>query len=197
MASETELTVKRFLTEQMRRLEVRWFVVQFALLSLGFWTLAILASSWLIALGIGWLRWPLFLVWLVLALPAIVTQLQLLVDILSYGITGRLHFYPLMLEMVNSGEYERRLAMLPPDVQRFIAAVSPITTAVAFTTPFIALTIWSAIVLVRTRGVEQIEIDRRIIRKHEMRRALELTRRFETATVAEFAEKHFHLARSS
>ena len=40
------LNFRRFLAEQSRRLEVRWFVVRHALVALAFWTAAIIASAW-------------------------------------------------------------------------------------------------------------------------------------------------------
>jgi hypothetical protein len=191
----TEQIRPSFLREQLRRLSLRWYVIRYALIALAFWTVSLAATAWLVQFGYSWVRWPLFVAWFVLAAPGIVAQLQLLVDVLSYGMTGRMNFFPLMIEIVDSGEIERRFRGLPYRVQRTTELVIRVVNAIGDTSPLSPLAIWSAVVLLRTPVMVERARHSRAMRegvslRAEMREATTLTRRFEAATVQEFAERH-------
>jgi hypothetical protein len=95
-----------------------------------------------------------------------------------------------MKEMAESGEYDRRVAELSPGARAMLERTLPIFLAVSFTTPLVALSIWSAIVLERMPESAHVRTPAPIQRS-DIRQAVELAKRIERAAATDFATWRF------
>jgi hypothetical protein len=176
-----------FLGIQARRVVLRWFVIAAALRSLAFWTLAILGAAWLVHWGFGWAVAVLAGAWFYFLIPVVLTQLQLIVDVLSCGITGRSIFFPRVLEMIENDELNKRRMSQPPRVRRYIRATQLIYKVAGDTSPLAAVATWSLIVLIRmplTAHRKAIPVAR-----SEIYKAIDIGHKVEHAAVEAFAER--------
>jgi hypothetical protein len=169
------------------RLETRWLVVRYAALAMVFWTGVVLLGAWLHHFGLVWVWRTFEVVWFYFMLPGIIAHLQMITDLLNYAATGTTRFFPLMQELIESGEVDRRFEQLPPETKRFLKFTMPIFSVAAITSPLIAPALWAMVVLVRMPASAHA----RAASRGDAKRALRMAHRFEASSVEEFAEKQF------
>jgi hypothetical protein len=169
------------------RLETRWLVVRYAVMAMSFWTGVVVLGAWLQHFDLVWIWRLLEVAWLYFMLPGIIVHLQMITDLLNYAATGNTRFFPLMQELVDSGEADRRMEALPPAAKRFVKATAPIFALAAFTSPLVAPALWAVVVLVRMPASAHSRAGAR----GDAKRALRMAKRIERSVVGEFAEKQF------
>lgn len=139
--TETDIgreTTVLFIRSQLSRALFRLRLVILASFALGFWVLAISGATWLVSWGYGWLAGLLALAWLILASPALLVQVALILDVAFYFLTQRSYFFAVLRE-------SRR----PADEVRRKGWVYWIVQVGAYTSPLGALSVWSYGVLIR------------------------------------------------
>lgn len=186
--------VRRFGADQVRRLALRWVVVRYSFLAAVFWCLAIVAGAWLEHFGLGAVAWFLLAVWCYFALPGLLVQIQYLVDVASYVLTGETLFFPRILEMVEHGRARQRIEELPPSAQRFVHATRRVFLFAGNTSPLIGVAFWALIVLLRMPASAHVR--QPVTSRAEVRAALRMARRIEFAAVEGFAWRQFAYARA-
>jgi hypothetical protein len=180
------VTFRDFLRDQGRRALVRWFTLRYSVIAVAFWTLALTLGAWLTHWGLAWLAWALLLAWTYFALPALMVQVQAIVDVLGYYITGRTHFYPLLLELANTEEFRRKTDPLSPGAQRFLRRTERLFVFAGNTTPIVGIAVWAFIVLVRMPARAHVRVTRT-----ELKHAVSTARHIESVAAHEFAGRHF------
>jgi hypothetical protein len=155
--------VRAFLEIQGLRFQLRWLVVRTGLYSALFWMPAILGATWLEILGLNAVNYALFALWMLLAGPILFVQLSLILDLVGYVFTGKIHFFPMLQaygEAQTDGERRQILSDLTtPELftkydtarpvtglQRLIEVLVPIVSA---TSPLACFSTWAVIVLAR------------------------------------------------
>jgi hypothetical protein len=148
--------------------------VRFLLLGRGastavIWTLAALGAAWLKHFGLGALVPWVFATWLLAALPMMYLDLALILDMVGYVFTGKVHFFPTLLAIQGAGSLEESWAFasaLAPgggsqpaefseaDRRRFKVLESSLLVRFVLrfldlTSPFSCFSLWAMIVLAR------------------------------------------------
>lgn len=83
-----------FLRQQALRARVRWFMLRMGIEAAVFWGAALLAGAWLVHWGLWPVAIGLLLVWVYFSIPALLIQLALFGDLLSYLVLGKIFVYP-------------------------------------------------------------------------------------------------------
>ena len=175
------LSAKAFLSYQSQRLGLRWTVIRFSVQATVFWTLAILAGSWLQYWHLAPLWWAFLVAWAFLALPGLVTHIQLISDVLAYAVSGKTYFFPRVLAATETDEYDRRLRQLP----RHIKPLVSVFLYAAYTSPLMGVALWCVVVLLRLPAKAHAE--QRAIAAQEIRLAIATARRIEFAGAEDWA----------
>src|SRR5690348_4114953 len=76
---------------QIARLRLRMMVLRYGAYSIAFWTTAVILASWCIHFGYAWVAWAALGVWVVLSLPALYVQANVIVDLANYALSGRIY----------------------------------------------------------------------------------------------------------
>ncbi len=174
---------------QLWRLRFRVYVMGQAFLAAFFWFAVAVISGELNALGIGGLTWVLVGVWLLFAIPGLLFQIQTIADVASYVLTGRLTYYPAILERLKSGETERQFKQLPPNVQRFILRILPIVAVAGEVSPLSAIASWGAIVLARLPSLAHEPVPKLTLRYVPFRIARQEHKRLEAVVFEDIVER--------
>jgi hypothetical protein len=124
-----------FWQDQARRLELRWAIVSYAVISLLFWTTAILVVAWLRAFGLTPVAWALGAVWLYFASPTLYVHAQFILDALGYVLTRHTYFFPVLREKMKNPP---ALDELSPEARAIFTRLWPYFRAASFTSPLVA-----------------------------------------------------------
>lgn len=138
---------------QLWRLRFRTYVMAQALLTALFWFTIAAISGALNQRGFGGVAWIIVAVWLFLAIPGLLFQVQTIADIASYILTGRTTYYPAMVQRLKSGETVRQFQQLPPTVRNFVVRIAPWVGFASDVSPLSAIASWGSIVLARLPSV--------------------------------------------
>ncbi|MEX1185335.1 MAG: hypothetical protein WEA80_01940 [Gemmatimonadaceae bacterium] len=141
--------MSRMISDQPRRLWLRGIVLLHGIIAAAFWTAALIGWSMLENAGFGVVPWALLVIWILVSLPSLVLHSQIITDLVSYVLTGRTHFFPLMLEIANAGVPQDHLSDLGPAGRRAVRIFSGFATLAWFTSPVGSIAIWSLVVLTR------------------------------------------------
>jgi hypothetical protein len=177
------------LREGARRLAMRWLVMKYTVGAMLFWSAFFVGSAWLRHWGVGGVAAILFGVWLYFALPALYIQLQLMLDLLSFGLTRTTYFFPLLRAMANAGIAEDRVAAMST---RQRAAFDRLQKAFVFagnTSPLIGVSFWALIVLARLPERAHQRRSGDVASFSELRRIAALGRKIELAITEPFASR--------
>lgn len=134
---------------QLFRVSFRLFVLLHAGIAAAFWFFMSAMSGKVNEAGYGWVTWVVVAAWVILAFPSIVIQTQTLADILSYVSSGTIHYYPLAMAMIESGENERRFATYNLSRRRFITIYAAIAYLAGLAFPMSAIAAWGMLVIQR------------------------------------------------
>ncbi len=157
-----------FWQEQTRRLELRWAIVAYSLISLAFWAAAILVIAWLRAVGLDALAWVLGGVWLYFASPTLYVHAQFMIDAIGYAVTGHTYFFPVLRERLKNPP---ALDTLTPQARVVFDRLWPYFRAASFTSPLVGPATWCLVVLARMPSSAH---ERRPSTRAETRRAIRI-----------------------
>ena len=151
------------------RAQVRLLLVARGVATAVLWTLAALGAAWLKYYGFGAVVPWIFVVWFIAALPMMYLDLSLILDMIGYVVTGKVHFFPTMMAIQGASSIEESFAFaasLTPagqrptavlteaDRARFLILKSSLLVRVVLrfldlTSPFGCFSLWAMIVLAR------------------------------------------------
>ena len=134
-----------------------------AILSALFWFAFAVLSGVLNKIGLGAIAWVIFAMWLFLAIPGLLFQIQTIADIASYVLTDRTTYYPAMLERVKSGAAIRAFKNLPASTQKFVIRIAPWVGFASDVSPLSAIGSWGSIVLARLPSLAHEPAPRKIV----------------------------------
>lgn len=139
---------RAFWSRQGLRVLIRWEIIKCGIVSGVFWTVMIIACSWLEHSGHGYLGATFVGLWVGFMAPALFFEFTVLADLGHYLAFGRVFFVPKLIEESKSQNPPRtrvRLRELTP-VRRALATVAILA---GMTSPLSCLTTWVLVVLVR------------------------------------------------
>lgn len=145
----TASPMTQMIADQPRRLWLRGIVLLHGVTAAAFWMIALIGWSKLEHAGYGNIPWVFLVLWLLVSLPSLVLHSQIITDLVTYLLTGRTHFYPLMTALANSGDPEKHFADMSPATRRVLRVLTWFATVAWFTSPVGAIALWSLVVLAR------------------------------------------------
>jgi hypothetical protein len=173
---------------QARRFELRFMVMRYALVSVLFWTFAMLVVAWLRTIGLEAVAWIAGIIWLYFAVPTLYVHAQFILDVLGYAIMRRTYFFPELRKMAEDEEAEpRRIAAMTPRARAVYLALRPYFRAASFTSPLVGVATWSLIVLVRMPSSAHLQ---RTEARSEMIRVIRIGRGIETIVTDRYTGLH-------
>lgn len=167
---------------QRHRLGLRLFVMGNAVLAAAFWLG--MRATWILLhhAGLAWIAWAILMTWFVIALPALLIQVQALADLASYLLTGRVHFFPLNRARANDAGAEGEASPLSERTIRRIAAV---VWAFGVCSPISAFATWTYIVVMRLPASARARAAVPTTFRAERIRIINLERRFDALALEE------------
>lgn len=169
---------------QVHRLRFRLFVIAQAFVAAVFWLF--MASLWslLHQTGLAWVAWLLLGSWIVIALPALVLQLQALADLVSYAITGRLHFFP--LNNARAKNADPSSSNLSPNTLRRMVIV---IWSFGLLSPISAFATWTFLVIMRLPKHAQVAAEPIPTFAFEVRRVYRTERSLDTIVMEDILQR--------
>jgi hypothetical protein len=145
-----------------------------------------MSSMWALlhSIGLRWVAWLILGTWTVIALPALVLQFQALADLLSYSVTGRLHFFPLATARANNEEPTTSL-MSPKTLRRVVIVI----WSFGLLSPISAFATWTVLVIMRLPKHAQVAVEPIPTFAFEVRRVFNTERRLDTIVTEDILQR--------
>ncbi len=140
---------KAFVRFQVARGVFRLQILRLAVTPLAFWTLVGAGYIWMDRRGLGIVVGGAVLAWVVLMLPPFLLQLGLIVDVLNYGLTGRVLVFPIF-----KGATDRARARKQEAGMKGTPVLARLSAYAGLTSPFSGLALWCYGVLMRVPAAE-------------------------------------------